>query len=485
MCHKAVRRSLCGVALNTFQHYAFNGGKMKKQFLCLLAAASILFTGCGANSGNSKKTDTGNDKTSVSDEAPMIQGYERVWYDEFNGNELNENIWSYLPTEGEPSNGELQTYTENNTNVYVEDGNLVLKARKHGDGYTSGRIIADKGKDFTFGKVAVRAKVPEGKGLHTAVRLLPVDESVYGEWPRSGELDVMETIGSKTHSCFGTAVFGDPHTSKQGTCELAKSSFSSEFHEYTMEWNPGEISWYVDGNLYQKTDNWFTHSPGVEDPDFPAPFDKPFQLQLELSVGGAWAGEPNETTNMDNAEFVVDYVRVYQKHEYDLNVEKNVGIFRNADSTGNFIVNGNFSDSEKLDDQWYWVFDIFKGGSGKGSIADNTITITTYDEGTLDYSLQLVQAELPARKGKRYRFSFDAWADENRSMNVDVSAPDHSYTRYMEDVTVELTQTKQHYSFEYVMEKEDDPNARIEFNMGNFGSSANIYIQNVRYEQVN
>ena len=80
---------------------------------------------------------------------------------------------------------------------------------------------------------------------------------------------------------------------------------------------------------------------------------------------------------------------------------------------------------------------------------------------------------------------WDAWADENRSMNVDVSAPDHSYTRYMEDVTVELTQTKQHYSFEYVMEKEDDPNARIEFNMGNFGSSANIYIQNVRYEQVN
>ena len=459
---------------------------MKKRILCLLTAAGMFLTGCGSSSGRNEKDPGKINGSSKAAEAPMIQGYERVWYDEFDGDTLNENIWSYKPSEEEPTNGELQSYTANESNVYLQDGNLVLRARKGANGYTSGRIIADqKGKDFTFGKVVVRAKIPEGKGLHTAVRMFPTDDSVYGEWPKSGELDVMEALGSKVHSCYGTAVFGEPQTSKQGTCELARSSFSSEFHEFTMEWEPGVISWYVDGNLYHKIDDWFTHTPGKEDPAFPAPFNQNFQVQLELAVGGTWAGEPNDSTNFDNAEFVIDYVRVYQQHEYDTNVERNVGVFRNADSTGNFIVNGDFRDDEKLDDEWYWAFQTFTTGKGAASIADNTLTITTEDPGSLDYSIQLVQAGLPARQGKKYRFSFDAWSDETRTMIVDVSAPDHDFGRYMQDAKVDLTQTKQHYSFEFSEDKRDDTNARIEFNMGKSDSAANIYIQNVRYELVN
>ncbi len=460
---------------------------MRLRIMCLLAAAGLFLTGCGSsNSGKNEEKSGNSSSSSKAAEAPMIQGYERVWFDEFENSKLNDSIWSLKPTQGEQKNGELQTYTDSDSNVYVRDGNLVLRARKSGEGYTSGRIIADqKGKDFTYGKVVVRAKVPEGKGLHTAVRLLPTDESVYGEWPKSGELDVMETIGSKVHSCYGTAVFGEPLTSKQGTCELARSSFSSDFHEFTMEWEPGVISWYVDGNLYQKTDDWFTHTPGKTDPDFPAPFNQNFQVQLELSVGGTWAGAPNDATNLDKAEFLIDYVRIYQKHEYDTNVERNVGVFRNADATGNLIVNGDFRDDEKLDDEWYWAFQTFTTGEGKAEIADNTMTISTENSGSVDYSIQLVQAGLPARIGKKYKVSFDAWSDEPRSMIVDISAPDHDFGRYMEDTKVNLTQTKQHYSFEYTEEKRDDPNARIEFNMGKSESTANIYIQNVRYELIN
>jgi len=112
------------------------------------------------------------------------------------------------------------------------------------------------------------------------------------------------------------------------------------------------------------------------------------------------------------------------------------------------------------------------------------IVITTQDEGTLDYSVQLVQPEMPIRKGKKYKVSFDAWADEDRNIIVCVSAPNASWIRYLKDTTLGITTERKNYEFEFEMKDRDDPNGRLEFNMGHCGSTATVYLTNVRLEEI-
>lgn len=110
--------------------------------------------------------------------------------------------------------------------------------------------------------------------------------------------------------------------------------------------------------------------------------------------------------------------------------------------------------------------------------------ITTDDQGTVDYSVQLVQPEQPMIKGKKYRVTFDAWSDEERKMIVCVSAPNAGWIRYLDDTTLTLSTEQTTYTYEFEMTKKDDENGRLEFNMGNKGSTATIYIKNVRLEEI-
>ena len=112
------------------------------------------------------------------------------------------------------------------------------------------------------------------------------------------------------------------------------------------------------------------------------------------------------------------------------------------------------------------------------------IVIDTKTEGTLDYSVQLYQANLPMFEGTKYRFSFDAWADEERQIIAAVSAPSAGWIRYFPDTVVNLTPEKTTYTYEFTMKDMDDNNGRVEFNMGHRGSTAAIYITNVRLEPV-
>ncbi len=419
------------------------------------------------------------------------QDYKLVWEDNFNGTQLNQEDWNYEYHDPGWVNSELQKYTDSPDNIYVKDGKLVIQAIKTedqtGTHYTSGRINTQNKHDYKYGKFEVRAKVPSGKGFLPAFWMMPTDENLYGQWPKCGEIDIMEVLGDQTNKAFGTLHFGEPHTQSQGSYILNDGDFASEYHNYSCEWEPNEIRFYVDGKLFYTESDWFSKRTGYGEVTYPAPYDQPFYLILNLAVGGNWPGNPDNTTEFgDNAALCVDYVKVYQKDSYNENVTKPVKnlVFRDPDSTGNYIINGDFSEMERLDDQDNWQLLLAGGGAATAEIATNAIHISTDNAGSLDYSVQLVEPKLPMVQGYKYQLSFDAYASANRTMITDISAPDKGYKRYLADTSVALTTEKKTYRYEFDMTDSGDVNGRLEFNLGNQGSTDQVHISNVRLEKI-
>ena len=419
------------------------------------------------------------------------EGYNLKWEDQFEGDSLNRDDWNVELHDPGWVNNELQSYVDSPENIYIEDGSLVLKPVEtvNEDGsvsYTSGRVNTQNKHDFKYGLFEARVKVPEGQGFLPAFWMMPTNENLYGQWPRCGEIDIMEVLGNDTDTSYGTIHYGNPHSESQGSYTLEEGTFSDEYHVFDVEWEPGKISWYVDGKLIHTEDNWYSATEGQGEVTYPAPFDQPFYIILNLAVGGNWPGNPDETTDIESAAYYIDYVKVYQKDSYDENVTKPVEevILRDPDETGNYVVNGDFSVKEDLTDEKDWTFLTALGGEAEAKIEDNEIAVTTENEGTVDYSVQLVQPDLPMKQGGVYQLTFDAYADADRTMKVGVSAPDRSFRRYLEDTTISLTEEKQTYTLDFTMTDSDDANGRLEFNMGAAGSTAGIRISNVSLKKI-
>lgn len=239
------------------------------------------------------------------------QDYELVWSDEFNGTQLDTSKWEYqIGNNNGWGNNEKEYYLSNN--VSVKDGYLTITAKKEkykGFNYTSGRIITKNNLKWKYGKIEMRAKLPVGKGMWPAFWMMPASP-VYGGWPRSGEIDIMENLGNDSTTVYGTIHYGDTppnnkHTGK--SYSLHEGNFNDSFHIFTLIWEKAKIQWLVDGHLYQTLSEWYT--PGEK---FPAPFNQPFNIILNLAVGGYWPGYPDSTTIFPQ-KYVIDYVRVYQK----------------------------------------------------------------------------------------------------------------------------------------------------------------------------
>ena len=449
-----------------------------------------LLTSC-TTTGTSESTTETSATTSevVKTETPSIDGYNLLWSDEFDGNELNLDIWSREVHEPGWTNSELQEYRDSEENAFVSDGNLVLKAIKTTTDsgkpyYTSGKVNSMNKADFLYGKVVVRAKVPEGQGLWPAIWMMPQKEQRYGQWPKCGEIDIMEVLGNDTKTSYSTIHYGEPHAEQQGTITLENGSFSSDYHIYSLEWEPGEMRFYTDDQLVLTVNDWFTATDGGSEKPYPAPFDQPFQIQMNLAVGGTWPGNPDETTNFDNAEFLIDYVRVYQKPEYDTNVTKPEKVYRQPLEDGNYIFNGDFAEAEDLTDDTNWKFLLFNEGVGEAKIENNQIIITSTNDGTEEYSVQLVQPEMPVLKGHSYRVTFDAKTDEDRDIVVAVTAPNAGWIRYLPDTKLDITKEWKTFTYEFTSDQKDDNYGRLEFNMGNHGYTSTVYITNVRYEEI-
>ncbi len=422
-------------------------------------------------------------------EAPAtlsLEGYALKWEDTFDGDALDRSNWNVERHDPGWVNEEWQAYVDSEENIFLEDGKLVIRPVKKVDAagkasYTSGRVSTQHKQDFTYGLFEARLKVPEGMGYLPAFWLMATDENIYGQWPRCGEIDIMEVHGSNTGTTYGTLHYGNPHGQSQASKTLAEGSFSEDFHTYALEWLPGEMRWYVDGELIHTENNWYSVTVGQGEITYPAPFDQPFYIILNLAVGGTWVGYPDATTDFDNARYEIDYVRVYQKDAYDENVSKPTKtlIYREPDAHGNYLVNGDLAVDESLSDSKNWFFLTTQGGVAEASIADGQMNILVEKSGSVDYSVQLVQPDLPLQKGGVYQISFDACATGDRTMLVGVSAPDLNYIRYMPDTLVNLTGQKQSYAFEFPMTMDSDVNGRLEFNMGNVRSTDDIFISNV------
>jgi beta-glucanase (GH16 family) len=238
-----------------------------------------------------------------------------VWADEFNGPSLDTSKWSFELNGNGGGNNELQYYTDRPENAHVGNGRLFITARKEKfrgpDGtreYTSARLVTKGKGDWRYGRFEARIKFPKGRGYWPAFWMMPT-ENVYGGWARSGEIDIVELIGDKPDTLYGTLHYGDqwPRNAQSGDkFVLSSGNFSDDFHVIALEWEQREIRWYVDGKLCQAQSRWYsTAAP------YPAPFDQKFFIILNVAVGGAWPGPPVPDTQFPQS-MEVDYVRVYQ-----------------------------------------------------------------------------------------------------------------------------------------------------------------------------
>ena len=253
--------------------------------------------------------------TGATPTATADKKWKLVWSDEFNGNQLDPAKWQHEVNGKGGGNNELQYYTDRPENLSLHDGKMVISALKEDyqgpdgkHGYTSARIISKGMGDWQYGRFEARIKMPKGKGLWPAFWMMPTD-AVYGGWPLSGEIDIAEVIGDKPNIVYGTLHYGDkwPKNVHSGDKDvLPNGDFSDDFHVFAVEWQEGEIRWYVDNTLYQTQTQWRTASA-----PYPAPFNQKFYFIFNVAVGGAWPGRPNAQTVFPQT-MEVDYVRAYQ-----------------------------------------------------------------------------------------------------------------------------------------------------------------------------
>ncbi|MCD1596791.1 family 16 glycosylhydrolase [Rheinheimera aquimaris] len=282
-------------------------------------------------------------------------GWQLVWQDEFDGNSIDSTKWGFEQNCQGGGNNELQCYTNRRENAYVENGILHIVARKETytgaalneddpahsphqrktQPYTSARLRSKGKGDWLYGRFEIRAKLPHGQGSWPAIWMLPTDWH-YGSWPLSGEIDIMEAVNLGTISDEPSALADERERRVHGTLHYGKlppdnvysgksyklrdgKSPSDAFYTYAIEWEAGEIRWYVDDVLYatQRSSDWYTAASYSRDDIGPhAPFDQRFHLLLNLAVGGNWAGNVNEK-GVDASAYPqslqIDYVRVYQR----------------------------------------------------------------------------------------------------------------------------------------------------------------------------
>lgn len=230
------------------------------------------------------------------------------WSDEFNEDGLPDTAnWSYEIGGHGWGNNELQYYT-NGRNVYVKDGVLSISAKKEkaeGKSYTSTRMVTRNKHDFLYGRIEVRAKLPSGRGLWPAIWMMPT-KSVYGGWPNSGEIDIMEQVGfdEKTiHFSIHNEAFNWPKNT-QKTAQKVIPTATEDFHVYRMDWTPEYIKGFIDGVAYFYFEN---DRKGHEH----WPFDQQFYLILNIAVGGNWGGQKGIDESIFPGIMFVDFVRYY------------------------------------------------------------------------------------------------------------------------------------------------------------------------------
>ncbi len=238
-----------------------------------------------------------------------------VWQEEFDvPGQPDPARWTWDEGGSGMGNEEAQYYTRNRpANARVEDGQLVITARREDSltcwygpcKFTSARLVTRGIASWLYGRVDVRAKLPRGTGTWPAIWMLP-ERSIYGSWPASGEIDIMEAVGHEPGRVFGTIhteAFNHVDGTAKGSSKLVSDPVAN-WHVYSLEWGPESLFVGVDGTRYFRFGNQGTWQTW--------PFDQPFHLLLNFAVGGGWGGAQGIDTSVFPQEFRVDWVRVHK-----------------------------------------------------------------------------------------------------------------------------------------------------------------------------
>ena len=237
-------------------------------------------------------------------QSPDLSGWNNVWNDEFNGSWIDHSRWELSSHENSPNN-ELQFYLPEQ--VSVSGGQLHITATNQPMGskpYRSGLVRT--WQEHRYGRWEVRADLPWGQGMWPAIWLLPRDLNA-APWPTGGEIDIMENVGNNTFFVKGSYHHnwtpGSPITSNQDY--ITGEDFAAGMHDYAVEWEPNQLRFYVDNNLYHTVDNPIQ------------PREMPMSLIINLAVGGDWPGSPNESTSFPQT-FDIEYARYWSRNESEL-----------------------------------------------------------------------------------------------------------------------------------------------------------------------
>jgi len=458
------------------------------------------------------------------------QKYVKVWSDEFNTPGLPDNTkWNYEI--GKLRNNELQYYTyKRSENARIQDTVLILEARKEaykGADYTSASLISKYKGDWTYGKFEISAKVPGGNGTWPAIWMVPTDD-VYGGWPKSGEIDIMEYVGKEPNNLHYTVHYegtnGSGHQSS-GSHAIMSAPFK-KFVNFTLIWSPTSLEWWQDG--VKK----FTYSytkPILDSRVWP--FNKMFNMILNLAYGGEWGGTPDDTKLPH--KFLIDYVRVYQlqestgpfslriepatggtvevspkldsypegtlvtvtakpdaKYEFDkwlnvgsanpmqMEVSKETTLIPLFKKKNELIFNGDFSLGLKNWSNVYFYTTVTPAATP--SVVDGVYVMNITKPGTDSWHIVDQQMNIGIEKEASYLITFDAWADNPNTMEIILARNYDPYNNYF-SIVKSITAVKQHFSWTIKMTQASDPNCRFGFGFGKF--TGNVYLDNVSIEK--
>jgi licheninase len=268
---------------------------------------SFMIAACGETTP--AESTQGNDEPPPPEDEPS---WTMVWSDEFDGSgPPDSSKWTYETGGHGWGNEELQYYTERSENARVEDGHLIIEARKEdhkGNDYTSARL--NSAASWTYGRFEIRAKLPSGRGTWPAVWML-ASQDQYGDqyWPDNGEIDIMEHVGydpDVVHATVHTEAYNHMQGTQRGN-SIEVDRARTAFNVYAIEWTPTLIRAFVNDRPYFL----FERAPGATYQRWP--FDQDFHLLLNIAVGGSWGGAEGVDPTIWPQQMVIDYVRAYKR----------------------------------------------------------------------------------------------------------------------------------------------------------------------------
>jgi len=393
--------------------------------------------------------------------------YQQVWSDEFSGNTLDLAKWSYQIGDWNGSN--VQNCYKHN-NVAVSNGKLQITSKNEATtcngiahDFTSGFVQTKNVISWTFGYFEARIKVPASNSTWPAFWMSP-QNNVYGNWPQSGEIDIFEIKGHDMYTTYGNAHWGLSAGNKRQQKGPYLINDASTWHVYGVEWNLGELKFYLDGVHYHTINDFRQPNAGTH----PQPFDIDFYLRLNMAVGGDYLEAPWNDANNGIAQLPavmeVDWVRVY---ELNTNCTPNM--------TCEIIENGGFENN-----QTNWFLQSASGATGTLSTDNNGYTkINVTNAGTSDWHLALRQTGMLLENGKNYEVSFVAYADAARTANVIVSKANGTQYHYE---GINLTDVASPFSFQFTMNATTDANSY--FNIGVGSTNVDVYVENISIREV-